>query len=138
MGEIEENDKRIRGFAGLINSVLSPLNDNKSFKEKFSNINTKILINAVNLNFAALIIIDFGTVRVESIPNKPKSNLNKKNLGWNAFLEMDTQTFLAIAMNRISLFGVMKMWITGKIKMRGLRKLLILLKMIKFLTKFND
>jgi hypothetical protein len=133
-----EENKRIRGFAGLINSVLTPLNDNTKFKKEFSNIDVKILLNASNLKYAALVIIDHGAVRVKSIPNKPKSNLLKQKVGWNAFLEMDTQTFLAIAMNRLSLFGVAKLWLNRKIKMRGIRRLLILLKIFRFLTTHSE
>ncbi len=132
--ESNEENNEIRGFALLINSILSPLNENKKFQEKFSKIDTRVLLNATNLNYAALIIIDHGFVRIESIPNKPKENLKKKKVGWNGFLEMDTQTFLAIAMSRISIPGMIKKWLSGKIKMRGIRKLLILLKVFKFLT----
>ncbi len=138
MAESNQENKKIRGFAVLINSILTPLNENKRFKEKFRNINTKILLNASNLNHAAIIVVDNGLVRVESIPNKPKENLKKQKIGWDAFLEMDTQTFLAIAMNRLSLLGVAKMWLTRRVKMRGIRKLLILLKMFKFLTSYNS
>ncbi len=138
MAESNQENKKLRGFAVLINSILTPLNENKEFQEKFRNNNTKILLNASNLKYAALIIIDHGFVRVESIPNIPKENMKKRNVGWNAFLEMDTQTFLAIAMNRLSILGVGKKWLTGKVKMQGIRKLLILLKMFKFLTSYND
>jgi len=138
MAESNQENKKIRGFAVLINSILTPLNENKRFKEKFRNINTKILLNASNLNHAAIIVVDNGLVRVESIPNKPKENLKKQKIGWDAFLEMDTQTFLAIAMNRLSLLGVAKMWLTRRVKMCGIRKLLILLKMFKFLTSYNS
>jgi len=138
MSEIGEEKKKIRGFAGLINSILIPLNENKKFQEKFKNIKVKILLNATNLNYAALIFIDYGFVKVESIPNKPKSNLKKRKIGWNAFLEMDTSTFLAIAMNQMSLLGVAKMWLTRKIKIRGMRKLLLLLKMFKLLVTFKE
>ena len=137
MAELNEENNEVRGFALLINSILSPLNKNKKFREKFSKTDTKVLLNATNLNYAALIIIDHGSVRVESIPNKPKENLKKKKVGWNGFLEMDTQTFLAIAMSRISVPGMAKKWLSGKIKMRGIRKLLILLKVFKFLTSYN-
>jgi len=106
MVESNQENKKIRGFAVLINSILTPLNENKKFQEKFGNLNVKILLNALNLNHAAIIIVDKGLVRVESVPNKPKENLKKRKVGWDAFLEMDTQTFLAIAMNRLSLFGV--------------------------------
>ena len=138
MTETNQEKKKIKGFAVLINSILTPLNENKKFQEKFRNITTKILLNAPNLNHAAIIIVDRGLVRVESIPNKPKENLKKREVGWNAFLEMDSQTFLAIAMNRLSLFGVAKKWLTRKIKMRGIRKLLILLKIFRFLTIYNE
>ena len=125
MVESNQENKKIRGFAVLINSILTPLNENKKFQEKFGNVHAKILLNASNLNHAAIIIIDKGILRVESIPNKPKTNLKKKKIGWNAFLEMDTQTFLVLAMNRISMLGVVKLWVTRKIKMRGIRTLLL-------------
>ena len=137
MGESNQENKKIRGFAVLINSILAPLIKNKKFQEKFGNLNVKFLLNASNLNHAAIIIVEKGMVSVESIPNKPKENLKKQKVGWNAFLEMDTQTFLAIAMNRLSLFGVAKKWLTRKIKMHGIIKLLVLLKIFRFLTNYN-
>ncbi|MFW9998617.1 MAG: hypothetical protein ACFE9Q_01770 [Candidatus Hodarchaeota archaeon] len=138
MVDSNQKNKNVRGFAVLINSILTPLNENKKFQEKFRKVNTKILLNASNLNHAAIIIVDNGLLTVESIPNKPKENLKKRKVGWNGFLEMDTQTFLAIAMSRLSLFGVAKKWLSRKIKMRGIRKLLILLKMFRLLTNYND
>ncbi|MBY8986410.1 MAG: hypothetical protein KGD65_15155 [Candidatus Lokiarchaeota archaeon] len=132
---MNEEKEKLRGFAVLINSVLVPLNENTKFQEKFGNTNAKILLNASNLDYAALIIIDHGSVNVKSIANKPKSNLKKKKIGWNAFLQMDTQTFLALAMNRISILGIAKLWVTRKIKIRGIRTLLLLLKMLKMLTE---
>ena len=94
--------KKVRGFAGLLNNVLNPLNENEYFKTKFSDTKVKILINAWNANFAALIIIDEGKLQVESIPNEPKDDLNKEKIGWDAYVEMDTQTFLAFAMKRFA------------------------------------
>ncbi|MHA2392793.1 MAG: hypothetical protein ACXAEX_12675 [Promethearchaeota archaeon] len=138
MVEANQDSKKIRGFAILINSILTPLNENKKFQEKFRTTNVKILLNAPNLNYAAIVIVDKGLIRVESIPNKPRENLKKKNAGWNAFIEMDTQTFLAIVMNRLSLLGVAKKWVTGKIRMRGILKLLILLKILRYLTNYNE
>ncbi|MFX1379305.1 MAG: hypothetical protein ACFFA4_09435 [Promethearchaeota archaeon] len=138
MAESNQENKKIRGFAVLINSILAPLNENRKFREKFGNLTIKFLLNASNLKNAAIIIIEKGLLRVESIPNKPKENLKKRKVGWNGFLEMDTQTFLAIAMNRLSLFGVAKKWLTRKIKIRGIRKLFILLKIFRFLTSYNE
>ena len=87
----------------------------------------------MNVHFAALIIIDHGKIKVESIPNKPRENLKKQNVGWEGFIEMDTQTFLAISMGRLSLFRMAIKWIKRKIKMRGIRKLLYLLRAINYL-----
>jgi len=138
MADMNEEKEKIRGFASLINSVLGPLNENNKFQEKFKNTDAKILLNASNLNFAALIVIDHGSLSVKSIPNKPIANLKKKKIGWNAFLEMDTQTFLGFSVNRISKLGVAKMWLTRKIKIRGIRSLLLLLKIFKFLTDSSE
>ena len=138
MADMNEEKEKIRGFASLINSVLGPLNENNKFQEEFKNTDIKILLNASNLNFAALIVIDHGSLNVKSIRNKPKANLKKKKIGWNAFLEMDTQTFLALAINRISKLGVAKMWVTRRIKIRGIRTLLLLLRVFKILTDYSE
>ncbi len=135
MSETKLEKKRIRGFAGLIASGLLPLNDKKKFKEQFSKTNIKILLNAVNVNFAALIIIKNGILRIESIPNKPKENLKKKNVGWDALLAMDAQTYLALAMNRLPMSKLGLKVLSGKVKVRGLRKLIILKKMLLILSE---
>lgn len=127
--------KKVRGFAGLLNNVLASLNENEKFKENFSEINVKILINAKNANFAALIIINEGKLRVESIPNKPADNLKKEKVGWDAYIEMDTQIFLAFAMKRLSLIGMLVKVITRKVKLKGLLKLLVLMKIMKLLSE---
>ena len=138
MGEVKLKEKKAKGFAGLIEAVLSPLNNTKKFKEKFVTTNVKVLLNAINLDHAALIILENGTLRVEGVENKPKENLKKKKIGWNALLEMDSQIFFAIAMNRLSMPGVIKNWLRGKIKMKGIRKLLILLKVFSLLNEDNN
>ena len=135
MTQINLKEKKERGFAGLIEAVLLPLNDSKKFKQKFGSTKVKVLLNAVNLDHAALIILENGTLRVEGVQNKPKENIKKKVVGWNALLEMDSQTFFAIAMNRLSMAGVLKYWLGRKIKMKGIRKLLILLKVFALLSE---
>ncbi|MFX1275589.1 MAG: hypothetical protein ACFFBP_00260 [Promethearchaeota archaeon] len=135
MNETEMEVKKVRGFAGLLNNVLASLNENEKFKENFSEINVKILINAKNANFAALIIINEGKLRVESIPNKPADNLKKEKVGWDAYIEMDTQIFLAFAMKRLSLIGMLVKVITRKVKLKGLLKLLVLMKIMKLLSE---
>ena len=135
MSEIKLEKERIRGFAGLIAGGLLPLNENKKFMEQFAKTDIKILLNAINVNFAALIIIKNGILSVKSIPNKPKEDLKKKKVGWDALLAMDTQTYLALAMNRLPMTELGLKVLTGKIKVRGLRKLLVLKKMLILLSE---
>ena len=128
-------DPNARGCAGLIKSIMEPLNENLEFKEKFKNLDRKFLINASNLDHAALISVNQGILKVESVPNKPESNLKKKLIGWDGFISMDSQIFLALAMNRISIVGIGIKWILGKVKMKGILKLLALLIIFEFLKK---
>ena len=137
MSGTKSENENIRGFAGLIASGLLPLNEIQKFREEFANTNLKILLNAVNLNFAALIIIQNGILRVKSIPNKPKENLEKKNVGWDALLAMDSQTYLALAMNRLSMGKLALKVLTGKVKVRGPRKLRVLKQILTLLNE-ND
>ena len=126
---------KARGFAGLIKKIMEPLNQNQEFKQKFKDLNKTFLINASNLNNAALITINEGSLRVESVPNKPASNLKKKNIGWDGFISMDSQIFLALAMDRITIFNIIAKWLVRKVKMKGILNLLALLKIFELLKK---
>jgi hypothetical protein len=137
MAEIDNKNNKIRGFASLINAVLSPLNENKAFREKFKNRKARILLNVSNLNYAALIIVEHGFVKVKSVPNNPRSNLKKNFVGWNAFLELDTKTFFSLVMNRISMLAIFKKLLNRNIKIRGIIKLILLFKIFKFLIDYN-
>ena len=134
MSDSNQTIKEPKGFAGLIANVMSPLNENPQFKEAFKNVSLKILINATNLNYAAILTIDKGKLAVEGIQNKPKSNLEKKNIGWNGYVAMDTQVFLAFATKRLSFLKLGLKVLSGKVKVRGILKLLVVLKLIKILT----
>lgn len=123
-----------RGFAGIIENALKPLNSNQQFIDQFADKNAVILLNSFNLNHAALIILNEGKIQVKSVENKPRENLEKEKIGWDGFLEMDSATFLGLAMNRLSLLSIVKKVLKGEVKMKGLRKLIILLKVFKLLS----
>jgi hypothetical protein len=138
MSEIKIEKKKIRGFAGLIENIMLPLNENPNFKVDFKNTVRKFLINAPNLNYAALVSIDKGHLKVESVENKQKSNLSKNALGWDGFISMDSQIFLVLALDRISIVAIGLKWLTGKVKMKGIRKLLTLLKVFSLLKELTS
>ncbi|MFX1317154.1 MAG: hypothetical protein ACFE9T_14935 [Promethearchaeota archaeon] len=128
-------EKKARGFAGIIKNVLEPLNEHPKFKEQFKNTKRKYLVNASNLNYAALITIENGILIIESVRNKPKSNLKKRNLGWNGYISMNSQIFLALAMDKISLLNIGLKWLTRKVKIKGLIKMVTLLKLFNLLKE---
>ncbi|MFW9783617.1 MAG: hypothetical protein ACFFFB_15140, partial [Candidatus Heimdallarchaeota archaeon] len=59
-------------------------------------------------------------------------NLKKKNAGWNGMLQTNTSTLLEIVESEeISIGKVVRKIIIGKIKIRGIRKVLVLLDLFK-------
>ena len=135
LAEIKTKEDVPRGFAGIIEKTFEPLNSKEKFKRRFETLNVNILLNAINVNYAALIEFSNGYVKVSSIPNKPKEELSKKKIGWDAYLEMDTQTFLALAMKRLSMTGLLKKIVKKEVRIKGMRKLLILPKILSILIE---
>ena len=120
----EEKKKRPRGFANMIYKTLMPLNVNDKFKEKYKDIKSKILLNAVDGKYAALVIIDNGTIDVEGIENKEKSDLKQDVLGWEAKLETSTELFLKLAAGQLGTGASLVKIITRKLKLKGMNKIL--------------
>lgn len=122
-----------KGFALLLKNILSPLEKKDSFAQLFCGTDKTFLINPINLNFAGLMILRNKTLTFKAIPNENKKNLKKRKVEWDAYLEMDSQTLLALIMKRLSYFKLVFKWIFGDIKLRGLRNLFTLKKIIDLL-----
>jgi uncharacterized membrane protein YkoI len=127
----EETKKKPRGFASMIYKTVMPLNDNEKFKEKYKDIKSKILLNAVDGKYAALVIIDNGTVDVEGIVNKEKNDLKQDVLGWEAKLETTTELFLKLASGQLGTGASLVKIITRKLKIKGMNKILDLFALLE-------
>ena len=126
----EEKKKKLRGFAGIVSKLDLPLNENVKFKERFKDTEVKVLLNAKDGKYAALLIIDKGTIYVEGIKNKPKKNLKKKVVGWDGLLQTKTSTFLELLEgDDIAIGKVVWKILTFRIKIRGIKHVLILLQL---------
>ena len=112
--------KEPKGFAGLIANIMGPFNEDPKFKQAFKNIERRILINATNLRYAALLTIDKGSLKVEGVRTEPKSNLTKRATGWNGYVAMDTQIFLALATKRLSLIQLGAKFLKSEVKMKSM------------------
>ena len=128
----DEKKKRIRGFAGIVSRLIEPLNENEKFKKQFKDTELKILLNVKDGRYACILIIDNGKIYVEGMKNNPKKNLKKKVVGWDGFLQTKTSTFLEILEGEDVLLGkVIRKILTGRIKIRGIKNVLILLKLFR-------
>jgi len=129
----EEKKKRLRGFAGIVAKQVEPLNDIEKFKEDFKDKELKILLNAKDGKYAALLVIDHGKVYVEGIKNKPKENIKKKNAGWDGLLQTKTQTFVDLLTGEsVSMGSIIAKILTFRIKIRGIKNVLVLLKLFEY------
>ncbi|MFX1500817.1 MAG: hypothetical protein ACFFDH_07620 [Promethearchaeota archaeon] len=129
----EEKKKKLRGFAGIISKQIEPLNDMEIFREKFKDTNVKVLLNAKDGKWAALLVIDKGKIYVEAIKNEPKKNLKKKNVGWDGFFQTTMPMFLEMFTNRDSFSKgkAIRKILSGKMKIRGIKHVLLLLKLFE-------
>ena len=109
---------------------VEPLNDNEKFKHVFRDTEEKVLLNAKDGKWAALLIIDKGKISVEGIKNEPKENIKKKNAGWYGLLQTTTPIFMELlGSKKISMGKVIRKVLTRKIKIKGLKHVLVLLKL---------
>lgn len=132
----EEKKKKPRGFAGVIYTQMMPLNEKEKFREKYKDTTVKLLLNATDGKYAALIVIDNGVLEVEGVSNKEKDDLKKEVLGWDGKLETTTQIFLDFGMGKISTGSFLVKWlITRKIKMKGMKNVMILLDLFAILDE---
>lgn len=134
MSDRADKKKRLRGFPGILHKNLDPLNNNEYFKKKHAETKAKIMLNAIDAKAAAIVIIDKATVSIEGVPNEPKSGLKKKVLGWDGKLETTLQIFMDIVIGKLTIGGIVKKVLSRKIKVRGIRKLLILLNLFNILS----
>jgi len=123
---MSEKKKKLRGFAKIISQQLEPLNNVDEFKEKFKDTDLKILLNAVDGRYAALIKIKNGEVEVDGIKNKNKEDLTQEVLGWDGKLATTTELFFKIATGELSTLSMIGKIITRKIKIKGISKVLVL------------
>ncbi|MFX0153612.1 MAG: hypothetical protein ACFE9Q_03715 [Candidatus Hodarchaeota archaeon] len=127
---MSEEKKKLHAFASIVAKQVEPLNKLEKFKEKFKDTQVKVLLNAKDGKWAALLIIDKGKIYVEGIKNEPKENIKKKNAGWDGLLQTTTPMFLEIlGSDKLSMSKVIRKILTGKVKIRGIKQVLVLLQL---------
>jgi hypothetical protein len=112
-----------KGLAGVLWQFIEPLNFNEEFKQKFQDTRLFILMNPKDQKWAALLKIQNGTIDIDGIRNDKETI---KNLDLDSLFEAPAETFLNLFSEGLSTGTLLKKWITGKVKLRGLRKMMAL------------
>ena len=110
-------------FVKSIKKTYESLNNIEKFKEQFKDSTFKILLNPKDGDFAALILVDKGTVSVDGMENTPKENISKEIVAWDGFMQTTRQTFKEIGDGTLSGKDIRKKFLTRKIKGKGLEYL---------------
>jgi hypothetical protein len=80
-----------------------------------------------------LLVIEKGKVFVESIENNPKENIKKKNAGWDGLLQTKTEVFVdLLGGGDISMGSIIWKILTFRIKIKGIKNVLTLLKLFEY------
>ncbi len=119
-----------KGLAGLMWMQIKPLNYIDEFKKEFSDTSLNILLNPKDQRYAALLKIDKGTIDVEAVKNDKET---LKSLKPDGIFEAPMEIFLGVFGEGLSTGTLMKKWITRKIKLRGLTKMMALGKVFELL-----
>ncbi|MFX0007216.1 MAG: hypothetical protein ACFFA7_13330 [Promethearchaeota archaeon] len=119
-----------RGLAGLLWQFIEPINFKPEFKEDFGDVKLYILLNPSDQKWAALLKIENGTLDVEGVRNDEET---LKSLEYDSLFQAPAETFLNLFSEGLSTGTLLKKWITGKVKLRGLRKMMALNKIFALL-----
>ncbi len=128
MSEKKPKKKRVRGLAGIVWKMLEPLNNNEKFNRRFKNVDKTVLLNAKDGRWAAIVKIKHGIVDIDGVKNGDKKFMKKlyKEHECDGKLETTTPILLNIAIGKLSVGGMVKKVISRKIKVKGIKSLLVL------------
>jgi hypothetical protein len=129
------SENTLAGYAGIVSNILYPLNENRKFQKYFRHKKLKFLLNSPGWVYAALVIIEKGTIRVEGIKNRPAEKIHRDVLRWNGYLEMDTLLYSAVLTKRKSLMELAKAWLKGEIRLKGMLSLPYLIRLFRCLSR---
>jgi hypothetical protein len=128
---MEEN--KLTGYAGIIGNALMPLNKHDVFRKKYANCHKQFILNSPHWASAALIVVNHGRLSVDGIGKEPADKFRRMINDSDSYLEMSTYDFLAFAMKRLTLTGVLRRWLTRNMRMKRPLHLLTLYRIYSLL-----
>lgn len=105
----------LAGYAGIIAKALLPLNSRDDFKKQCSGMSRRFILDSPHWSYAALIIVDRGTLSVQGFPKDVygyKQAIEKSD----GYLQMSTYDYLAFVGKHMSPAALLKKWFVGQTK----------------------
>ncbi len=109
---IYEDMKPYQGFAGIIYTMLKPLNTNEKFQQEHARDDFSLLLVAKDDPNAIKLEIKNGSIAFTPIPNK-KETIKKEKKDCQAVIITTRPTFLALGLGKVS---PIKALLTGRLK----------------------
>ncbi|OLS14136.1 MAG: hypothetical protein RBG13Loki_2314 [Promethearchaeota archaeon CR_4] len=119
-----------RGFAGMLWMQMERLNRNDKFKELYKDAKLTILYNLTDQPYGALIIVDKGTINVKHVKNDKETLKNQKV---DASMSCRAELFFVLGGGQMSKIRMMGKMLTGKLKIKGAKKMQELQKIMALL-----
>jgi len=116
---VQKEEER-RGLAGLLWQQMGAINDNNKFKEQYADAKMSFLYNLTDQRYGALIKVENGRLEVEHVRNDEET---LKNLEVDGSLACPAGLFFDFTSGKLSKFGGLVKMITGKLKVKGMKKM---------------
>ena len=128
--EVPKEEER-RGLAGLLWQQMSAINNNSKFKEQYADTKMSFLYNLTDQRYAALITIENGNLDVKGIRNDKET---LKELEVDGMLACPAGLFFDFSSGKLSKAASLLKMLTGKLKVKGMKKMQELAKIMALLS----
>jgi uroporphyrinogen-III decarboxylase len=119
--KMKEEAKNERcGLAGLLWQQMGKINQNAKFQEEYADAKMSFLYNLTDQRYSALITIENGTLEVKHIENDSDTI---KNIEVDGSIACTASLFFDFTGGKISKVGMIIKMLTGKLKVKGAKKM---------------
>ena len=119
-GEKVKKEEERKGLAGILWQQMSAINNSNKFKEQYKDAKMIFLYNLTDQRYGALITVENGHLEVKHIKND-KDTL--KDLKVDGMLACTAELFFDFSAGKISKISMLGKILTGKLKVKGMKKM---------------
>ncbi len=109
-----------RGLAAILWQQMSAINNSSKFKEQYANAKMSFLYHLTDQRYSALISVENGRLDVQHIINDKET---LENLKADASLSCTAGLFFDFSAGKISKIAMIGKMLTGKLKIKGMKKM---------------